>query len=978
MKENDVALIQRTLDGDEGAFTTLVKRYQKWVHTLVWRKIGDFHIAEEITQDIFLKVYKNLSTLKPPDRFPGWLYVIATRHCITWLRKKQLPVTSLDTMPITELEELCYTRYKAARDAEEFLEHQRELIKRLLQKLPESERTVVTLYYLAEMTSEDISTFLGVSPNTVRSRLRRARKRLEKQEHLLHDVSGIFQLSSTLTENIIRGIIRIKPTFPSVSKPWVPWGFSFASTFLVILMVGMGPRALSRFQQPYSLDAASEMTVDLVDASVLREWERKSDRLTQFGRLDTFGKNSGTGFQKGSLFTTVAQVDETDVSAAEPQWVQTKGLEGVSRPGLFLTSDRTLYLIAKAGLYRLTEETEEWTLINSGGPNRQFDQIMAERGSTLYLLTPDELIASTDRGKTWEVVGARPKGRAVALVITDAHRERNSQNTDMTMYLVLRAEVFRSEDGGKQWVSITEGLRPYTAPETGVVDFRIHDAAAIDNIIFTGTNRILFVGTSRDLFRFTGKWEKVTLPTPQGINSLATTENRIYITTITGPRDGPDWKPTISLFYSTDFGDSWNDITPSPDEHPVKLISTVKIVPAGGTLMVIGPGGVLLSYDRGETWTDPGRDPHAFTGGFLPIVALDENNFYKSQLAGVTRSTDGGFTWHSFTAGLVSAGVQDLIVSENKLYAIIGGKIAKSADGDESWEPVNVNDGGKLLIPRIETTDGVVYVSSIASNRTQLFHLPVGGNALIPVQGIPDFDEDNLYVEWKKRLREAREANVDVRETERQWRESLPLIAEEDTRNGGFTLTGETVFMEHRRKLFRWRPGETTWHYTGLEDQGELPPIDGKGFTLAASGNLIYAGKREGDLFRSLDNGDTWNDITENLAFPFAYFKEFVFAGSTVYISTDMGVIRSLDGEIWHALTDTEVSTLLIDHIATDGSILYGVCDSGVYQVDDQTGTWKQIASEVPYMATSLVINGRTLYIGTKHSGVLRFQHGNR
>ena len=106
--------------------------------------------------------------------------------------------------------------------------HQRELVKRLLQKLPESERTVVTLYYLAEMTSDEISTFLGVSPNTIRSRLRRARKRLEEQEHLLHEVSGIFQLPPTLTENIIKEIVRIKPMTPSVSKPWVPWGPSLS------------------------------------------------------------------------------------------------------------------------------------------------------------------------------------------------------------------------------------------------------------------------------------------------------------------------------------------------------------------------------------------------------------------------------------------------------------------------------------------------------------------------------------------------------------------------------------------------------------------------------------------------------------------------------------------------------------------------------------------------------------------------------
>ena len=135
MKENDVALIQRTLDGDEGAFTTLVKKYQKWVHTLVWRKIGDFHTAEELTQDIFLKVYKKLSTLKPPDRFPGWLYVITTRHCLTWLRKKRVSTTSLNAMSTTELEALCYARYEAARGEESSVEHQRELVKRLLQKL---------------------------------------------------------------------------------------------------------------------------------------------------------------------------------------------------------------------------------------------------------------------------------------------------------------------------------------------------------------------------------------------------------------------------------------------------------------------------------------------------------------------------------------------------------------------------------------------------------------------------------------------------------------------------------------------------------------------------------------------------------------------------------------------------------------------------------------------------------------------------
>ena len=968
MKESDVALIQRTLDGDEGAFTTLVNKYQKSVHALVWRKIGDFHTAEELTQDIFLKVYKKLSTLKPPDRFPGWLYVITTRHCITWLRKKRVSTTSLNAMPTTELEALCYARYEAARGEEASVEHQRELVKRLLQKLPESERTVVTLYYLAEMTSEEVSAFLGVSPNTIRSRLRRARARLEEQEHLLHDVSGIFQLPPTLTENIMREIAKIRPASPSVSKPWLPWGLSFASTFLVILMVGMGPQALSRFQQPYNLDAASEMTIELVDTPVVLESERKSDALTRFGNADTPSKNRGSEFTAEALLFAAAHAEETNLPAAKPQWIQTRGPGGVSRAGLFLTSDRTLYVVAKGGLYKLAEKADAWVLVSASGPNREFERVMAERGGTLYLLTSNELLASTDRGKTWDTLGARPEGQAVALIVTDAPQEHNPQNADMTMYLILKTEVFRSQDAGRQWEFIGHVLRSESVPEAGDPNFRIWSALAVENM--------LFVGTSQGLFRLTDNWKKLPVPTAQEIFSLAVVGNRLCIGTFTGTQDTPDWSPHASVFYSTDLGDSWTDIT--PNEHPLKLITASRVVPAGDTLMLIGPGGVLLSYDFGKTWIDPGRASHGGTDALFPVVALDKNNFYNTGLNGIARSTDGGVTWHPFVTGLVSADVQNLIVSKNILYAVTGRKIAKSANGGESWEVVNISGGDKLLIPRIETTDTTLYVSSVADNRTQLLHLSRGDETLIPVQGLPDFEEDNLYVEWKKRLRKARETNTNVRETERLWRESLHNIAQEDITNGGFTETGETVFMEHRRKLFRWRPGETKWHYTGLEDQGKLSPIEGKGLTLAASGNTVYAGKREGDLFLSQDSGDTWRDITANLVFPFGYFREMFFAGSTVYVSTDMGVMHSSDSETWHVLTDADGNRLIMDRTAVDGITVYGVSDSGVYQVDTQTSAWKQITPELPHKATAFAIDGNTFYIGTKQNGVLRFQRNNQ
>ena len=77
MEKDDVELIRSILSGDDTAFSDLVQKYQKSVHALAWRKIGDFQIAEEIAQDTFLHAYKKLATLKNPNQFAGWLYQIS-------------------------------------------------------------------------------------------------------------------------------------------------------------------------------------------------------------------------------------------------------------------------------------------------------------------------------------------------------------------------------------------------------------------------------------------------------------------------------------------------------------------------------------------------------------------------------------------------------------------------------------------------------------------------------------------------------------------------------------------------------------------------------------------------------------------------------------------------------------------------------------------------------------------------------------
>ena len=188
MKSNDVELIQRTLAGDETAFASLIEKYQRQVHTHALRQIGDFHIAEDITQETFLRVYQNLETLNDPTQFSRWLHAIVNHLCIAWHRKNRLQIQSLEETHISETEREAYSRYVASEHAKTSAEAQRTLVEKLLAKLKESDRTVITLHYFEEMTSSEIGDFLGVSENTIKSRLHRARQRLKKYQALIQEV----------------------------------------------------------------------------------------------------------------------------------------------------------------------------------------------------------------------------------------------------------------------------------------------------------------------------------------------------------------------------------------------------------------------------------------------------------------------------------------------------------------------------------------------------------------------------------------------------------------------------------------------------------------------------------------------------------------------------------------------------------------------------------------------------------------------
>ena len=236
-KEDDVQLIRKVLSGNDEAFNTLVQKYQTSVHTLVWRRIGDFHYAEEITQDTFLQAHEKLSTLRDPNQFAGWLYVIANRLCIAWMRKQRPAMQSLSDTSVKEIDNLTYERYVSDQQESEATERRYEIVEGLLEKLPEGEREVMRLYYLGEMATKEIGEFLSIPVNTVVSRLHRARKRLQAdQEGLIVDLETYHSQWRRIVETFsevdakkkilpeIESLLRDHPETPELLNT-VYWGY---------------------------------------------------------------------------------------------------------------------------------------------------------------------------------------------------------------------------------------------------------------------------------------------------------------------------------------------------------------------------------------------------------------------------------------------------------------------------------------------------------------------------------------------------------------------------------------------------------------------------------------------------------------------------------------------------------------------------------------------------------------------------------
>jgi len=166
--------LERARQGEQAAFAELVEAYQRPVYNLCYRMLGDPAEAEDAAQESFLKAYRGMRRYDPQRSFSTWLLSIASHHCIDQLRRRRMPVDSLEELePWEEVADLGPGPEKSAT-----LREAREAARALLGRLGPQDRAVVVLRYWDDLSTEEIAEALSLTVKAVKSRLHRARKQM--------------------------------------------------------------------------------------------------------------------------------------------------------------------------------------------------------------------------------------------------------------------------------------------------------------------------------------------------------------------------------------------------------------------------------------------------------------------------------------------------------------------------------------------------------------------------------------------------------------------------------------------------------------------------------------------------------------------------------------------------------------------------------------------------------------------------------
>ena len=172
-ERSDETLVKQALKGKKSAWLSLVKRYESNIYNYTYRMVSHPDDAKDLMQDVFIAVFRNLSSFRGDSPFKGWLFRIAHYRCIEFYRKKR-PTQSLDDTPeqLDESELVCPEHSLTQGQ-------QSQNIRIAMSTLPFNQKVVVELKFFQQCTFDEISYQLGISTNTAKSRLYTALDKLK-------------------------------------------------------------------------------------------------------------------------------------------------------------------------------------------------------------------------------------------------------------------------------------------------------------------------------------------------------------------------------------------------------------------------------------------------------------------------------------------------------------------------------------------------------------------------------------------------------------------------------------------------------------------------------------------------------------------------------------------------------------------------------------------------------------------------------
>ena len=178
----DCDLVTRAVTGREDGFEELVRRYQRPIAAYVYRMVGDYDAALDLTQEVFIKVYNSLSRYRSEFKFSTWIYKIAHNCAVDHLRRAgSSRASSLVSEFDGEQRELPVESRRLSPEQEYAGKERREEIEQVVRGLPAAYRELILLRHAHDMSYDEIALVTGLPLGTVKNRLFRAREAMRQQ-----------------------------------------------------------------------------------------------------------------------------------------------------------------------------------------------------------------------------------------------------------------------------------------------------------------------------------------------------------------------------------------------------------------------------------------------------------------------------------------------------------------------------------------------------------------------------------------------------------------------------------------------------------------------------------------------------------------------------------------------------------------------------------------------------------------------------